>query len=76
MKYKGVDNIAINICPFKYYPSIDSLSVLFDFVLNVRFKQKDNFVNAKDETIFDKGSELLFDNITASNNISVAVILQ
>ena len=35
--WKGVENVYVTICPFKYYPSSNRLSILKDYVLKVEF---------------------------------------
>ena len=41
MTWKGIDNVILTICPFKYYPSEKKLSVLSEFTLII------NFANSK-----------------------------
>ena len=67
MVWRGVRNVRVTICPFKYYPTQNRLSVLSDFTLQVSFQHgktpiKEKKVYAK-EDIFH-----LFDNDIFVNN--------
>lgn len=42
MNWRGIRNVGIQICPFKYNPQLDSLCVLKEFVLNIAFKKQNN----------------------------------
>lgn len=35
--WKGIENVYVTVCPFKYYPSQNVISVLTDFTLHVSF---------------------------------------
>lgn len=49
MTWKGIDNIYLTICPFRYHPSSNKLSVLSDFTLSVIFTNNvDKEMNMKD----------------------------
>lgn len=37
MRWRGIDNIYLKLCPFKYYPTKKTLSVLSDFTVVVTF---------------------------------------
>ena len=67
MEWRGVRNVRVAICPFKYYPTQNRLSVLCNFTLQVSFQhgktpKKEKKVYAK-EDIFH-----LFDNDIFVNN--------
>ena len=40
-EWRGIRNVGLSICPFKYYPQENRLSVLSDFVLQVRFNSQE-----------------------------------
>lgn len=42
MTMMDIENIAVNICPFKYYPTQGKLAVLKDFTLDVEFHRDDS----------------------------------
>lgn len=61
MKWKEIENVYFTICPFKYYPSKNMLSVLSDFTLSISFDQdtkKDIYNYIEPEAIDTK----MFDN--------------
>ena len=61
MTWKGVSNIVLSICPFKYYPLSGKLSVLSKFNLEVTFR---NNGERSISTISASDGDLrLFDNI-------------
>lgn len=37
MKWRDVENVALSVCPFKYYPASGKLSALSEFILQVDF---------------------------------------
>ena len=39
-RWKGIRNVGISVCPFKYFPTEDKLSVLSSFVLQVCFQRQ------------------------------------
>ena len=39
--WKGIRNVGVFVCPFKYYPSENRLSVLSSFILQVSFQGQD-----------------------------------
>lgn len=39
MSWRGIKNMSVQICPFKYYPQNDSLYILTDFYLKVDFRK-------------------------------------
>ncbi len=39
--FQNVKNVGVHICPFKYHPTIDKLSILFEFTLRVDFTTQD-----------------------------------
>lgn len=61
MKWKGIENVFITICPFKYYPAKQMLSVLSEFTLSVSFdssaKKDNNQFSCEEESM------KVFDNI-------------
>ena len=42
MNYKGMKNVTLQICPFKYYTLKDSLSIMTDFIVDIRFNKQHN----------------------------------
>lgn len=66
MIWKGIENVYLTICPFKYYPSKNMLSVLSDFTLSISFShdtKKDicNYIEpeAIDTKMFDNKDFLI-----------------
>ena len=59
MKWKGVDNTYLTICPFRYHPASNKLYVLADFTLSVIFHDTGrgntgrHSISEKDVAIFD-----------------------
>ena len=39
--WRGIRNVGVNVCPFKYYPNEGRLSVLSDFLLQVKFTEQE-----------------------------------
>lgn len=59
--WKGIENLYVSICPFKYYPLQNKISVLTDFTLHVDFAPSRRVV---EEPIIYKEQDLsLFDNV-------------
>jgi hypothetical protein len=57
-KWRGIRNVGVYVCPFKYFPTDNRLSVLGKFVLRVDFTHA-----SSDVTIDDEGEDSgLFDN--------------
>ena len=42
MSWRGIMNKGVTMCPFKYYPQENRLSVLNEFILQIDFHQKNN----------------------------------
>ena len=66
MAWRGIHNRQIAVCPFKYYPNEDRLSVLRDFILKVEFI----YTDAPNRSVDTAGLEdeyHLFDNIVNNN---------
>lgn len=61
MRWRGIDNVFLTICPFTYYPSENRLSVIREFVLTVRFSDVDGRVSADNAFLGEEGLSL-FDN--------------
>lgn len=57
MDWRGVRNVNVSICPFKYYPNKNKLSVLCDFILQISFSKSDKQNNETNEDIWG-----IFDN--------------
>lgn len=38
--WKGIGNVYLSLCPFKYYPRTGKLSILSDFIVEVRFNYR------------------------------------
>ena len=61
-KWRDIRNIPISICPFKYHPLTNKLSVLSSFILNVTFhdaSKKSTVLNCDIEKAY---TEHIFDN--------------
>ena len=58
--WKGIGNIYIEICPFRYYPQQDTISVLSDFTLQVDFLSFADSENGKYK--YNNDDLCLFDN--------------
>lgn len=72
MKWRGIDNVGLAICPFKYYPQNGKLSVLKHFVLQLDFLPDDDNLSKKQFQYENKGHLGLFDNsaFTTENDVS------
>ena len=42
MYYKGMKNVTLKICPFRYQPLKNSLSIMKEFVVDIKFNSSDN----------------------------------
>ena len=42
MSYRGMKNAVLQICPFKYFPTGNKLSVMREFIVNVSFDRTDS----------------------------------
>ena len=61
MEWRGVRNVRLTICPFKYYPNQNRLSVLSEFCLQVTFKHGEQPRRAK--AVYEQSDIFhLFDN--------------
>lgn len=61
MEWRGVRNVKVSICPFKYYPEKNLLSVLSEFVLQVTFQK--GKLPLKDKQVYETVDLFnLFDN--------------
>jgi len=66
-RWKGIDNFYVKICPFRYYPRKETISVLRDFTITILFENTDN----KIESPLPGPSELkIFDNPSFLNPIT------
>lgn len=71
--WRGIRHSGVSVCPFKYYPQENRLSVLCSFTLNVEFAQKrftalqkvDSHFGLFDNTVYKKES---LDSSTRSSN--------
>ena len=77
MVWRGIKNVYVKICPFKYYPAEGKLSVLTESMLNVTFisdiekAQSMPFVSEEDVNIFDnKGFYPKNKDVAYMNNYS------
>lgn len=62
MKWKGIDNVYLKICPFIYHPSSGKLSVLSDFTFSVNFfntTDRGDGINCRE---YGKEDFIVFDN--------------
>ena len=72
--FKGVKNVTLSVCPFKYYPVSDQLSILKDFTVTVSFEETDDAINSTNpiaETdlyinLFDNYNDDLIDTYTTT----------
>ena len=72
--WRGIRHAGVSVCPFKYYPQENRLSVLCSFILKVDFTQNNSTVLQKensrfglfDNTIYRKKS---LDSRTRSSNV-------
>lgn len=60
MNWRGIDNVGLSVCPFKYYPQSGRLSVLSSFVLQVDFVAEDE--NQQRLQAYEDRNCNLFDN--------------
>lgn len=67
MEWRGVRNVRLEICPFKYYPEKDLLSVLSDFTLCVSFEE--GKVPVEKKLVYETSDPFhLFDNDIFTGN--------
>lgn len=57
MEWRGIRNIDVSVCPFKYHPNTNRLSVLSNFILQIDYSKSDKQTNENYEDIWG-----LFDN--------------
>lgn len=71
--WRGLHNIAFSICPFKYFPKTNKLSVLTEFIFTVRFSPQSDMLNSRirqrDLNVFDNNF-LIPSNELATDNTS------
>lgn len=71
--WRDIRNIAFSICPFKYFPKTNKLSVLTEFVFTVRFSPQSDMQNSrmrqKDLSVFDN-KFLVSSDVLATDNTS------
>jgi hypothetical protein len=61
MEWRGVRCAGVSVCPFKYYPSENRLSVLSEFVLQIDFSKDGQ--EAKEKLVYETDDPFnLFDN--------------
>ena len=61
MTWKGIGNVYLSICPFKYYPSQNEIFVMTEYTLIVNFYHTKN--DSDDRSFIDRGVDLeVFDN--------------
>ena len=58
--WKGIDNVYMAICPFRYYPIENSLSILTEFVFTVNFTSPKNL--SKKKVNYSESDLCIFDN--------------
>lgn len=68
MKWRGINYINLNVCPFKYYASINKLLVLKNFVLQVDFSYSLFPENPNAPLVVDN-SYHIFNNVGVDNNL-------
>ena len=60
--FRDVRNVGIYVCPFKYYPDDEKLSVMSEFVLRVDFMQEKGYKGTNIELLEDAKNYGIFDN--------------
>lgn len=63
--WRGIRNVVISVCPFKYYPNENRLSILKKFVLHVNFEHSDSLTDVAASYEVNDGYGL-FDNTVYS----------
>lgn len=64
--WRDIRNIAFSICPFKYFPQTNKLSVLTEFVFTVRFSPQSDMPNSR---IKQKNLSIFDNNFLVSNDV-------
>lgn len=71
MRWRGIDNINIAICPFKYYPQDNTLSVLSQFILQVEFAESGADRQSGSTNLAAAGDDLhIFGNIVTPDPVT------
>ena len=66
MEWRGIRCASLSVCPFKYFPQENRLSVLNEFIIQVNFVKDESVVTKK--TVYEGADPLhLFDNNIFSN---------
>lgn len=61
MEWRGIRCTGLSVCPFKYYPTENRLSVLSEFVLQIDFAKENKAI--KEKVVYESNDPLhLFDN--------------
>ena len=69
MNWRGIRNIRIQVCPFRYYPQNNRLLVLKDFILDVIFQEQDSSLT-KRKVLCNAHKHLgIFDNRVYYNQV-------
>lgn len=68
--WRGIRNVGIHICPFKYYPLQNSLEVLKDFVLQIDFSGASSKSAIRPSSIANAQKWHIFDNDVSSFPVS------
>lgn len=73
--WRGIKNVGVSVCPFKYYPTENRLSVLKKFVLEVNFEINDSLADESvsyeandDYGLFDNTAYFLSNRSQNTNN--------
>lgn len=67
MIWRGIRNFRIQMCPFKYYPQLNSLLVLKEFVLSINFQGQAANLNSQKSLHKDYSHLGVFDNSVFSD---------
>lgn len=70
--WRGINNIGVQICPFMYYPNLDSLCVMKEFILKIDFQRSTANRLVKPSLIKESSRFGLFDNTVFSEYSSKA----
>ena len=67
-EWRGIRNVGVSICPFKYYPRENRLSVLSNFVLQVSFNNRKGAVLQEDSNQYGLFDNTVYRELNASES--------
>ena len=76
MTWKGIENVYLTLCPFKYYPLENRMSVLSEFTLIVRFSAKKQktphkiTIKERDLSVFDNKNFLSMEYLESASSMT------